>query len=279
MADLGMLQALEKPPAATEGAAPVGLLGSVIKGKVFAPPRVLVYGIDGIGKSTFATQAPKAIFIQTAKDLEQLGPARLPVCNSYAEVIAQLTAVATEPHDYQTVVLDHITRLEELIWAKLANQAGKRTVQEIGGGFRRGEKSALVEWQEVITLLERCVSRGMAVILTAHQGKEDAGNPEYPMLKVIGPSIDKDASALIRKWVDATLFLTRRMVVNTVGQGIMEKPIAKPVGSDGGERIMICTGSPMLHAKNRYDIPNEIPFPPKGSWDLFMQYVSAFYAK
>src|SRR5688572_29016798 len=103
MADLSMVASMEK---AFTPSAPTGMLASVIKGKKFDPPRVLVYGLDGIGKSTFATQAPKAIFVQTAKDLEQLGPDRFPVCQSYAEVVEQLTFVATGQHDYQTVALD-----------------------------------------------------------------------------------------------------------------------------------------------------------------------------
>src|SRR3990167_1692264 len=272
MADLGMLAALEKPAEAS------GFEG-VVEGKKFMPPRIMGYGLDGIGKSTFASQAPSPIFIQAgSKDLEQLGPSRFPMATSYEMFMMQLNTVATKPHKYQTVVVDHLTGLEELLFAKLSSAHGKRTVQEIGGGFRKGEKLALADWHEILGTLQRCNERGLAVILLAHQGKEDAGNAEFPMLKVIGPSIDKDASAAVRKWVDATIYFPRRMIVSTVGQGIMEKPIAKAVGADGGERIMICNGTPMVHATNRYGLPTELPFPKEGSFNSFMSYVSAHFA-
>lgn len=264
-----------KPPAPTQA---MGFEG-VTEGKVFSPPRLLVYGLDGSGKSTFAAGAIKPIFIQTEKGLDQLGPARFPLARSLDAVIQQLNTVATQPHDYQTLVIDSVTGLEKLIFEKVCQNANKRSITEVGGGFRRGETAAMATWVEIIQLLERVSDRGIAVILIGHQGKEDAGNPEYPTLKVTGPLLDKAASAYLRQWVDATLFITRRIAVSTVGQGIMEKPIAKPVGSDGGERIMICNGSPMLHAKNRYGIPSEIPFPKQGAWDLFMQYVVAFFKK
>ena len=281
MVDLSMLDAVKAAAGEKPAAPPVAEVDGyegVIEGKVFTPPRILAYGLDGIGKSTFACQSPKPMFIQTGKDLEQLGPRRFPLATSYEMVVTQLNTVIRNPKDRQTIVIDHLTGLEELIWKKLCNQYGKRTIGEIGGGFAKGEKAALTEWAEILGLLDKCVERGLAVILTAHQGKEDAGNPEVPMLKVIGPSVDKHASLAIRKWVDATIYFTRRMIVSTVGQGIMEKPIAKAVGADGGERIMVCNGSPMLHAKNRYGLPTELPLPKEGSFNTLMSYVAAHFS-
>lgn len=73
-------------PKPSPQAAPSGFEG-VLTGKVFSPPRLLVYGLDGSGKSTFAAGAPNAIFIQTEKGLDQLGPARFPLAKNIETVM------------------------------------------------------------------------------------------------------------------------------------------------------------------------------------------------
>jgi hypothetical protein len=275
MADLSMLAAVESaanPPVAANPFA------EVIVGKVFAPPRLLVYGMDGVGKSSFAAQAPKPIFIQVEEGLDQIGPARFPVQKTYEGVLNCLNLLAREKHEYQSVVIDSVSWLEKIIFEKICANSKKNTIAEAAGGFGKGEQTGLVMWREVLGILDLCRNKGMAVILLSHQGKEDAGNPEFPMLKVTGPRLHaKTSSPLLREWVDATLFMTRRMVVNTVGQGLAEKQIAQPIGADGGERIIQTAATPMTIAKNRYNLPFEIPFPKDGSWNLFMSYVAAFY--
>lgn len=278
MVDLNMLDAVKAAAGEMPPVAAANPFSEVIVGKVFAPPRLLVYGMDGVGKSSFAAQAPRPIFIQVEEGLDQIGPARFPVQKTYEGVINCLNLLAREKHDYQSVVIDSVSWLEKIIFEKICANSKKNTIAEAAGGFGKGEQTGLVMWREVVGLLDTCRNRGMAIILLSHQGKEDAGLPEYPMMKVTGPRLHaKTSSPFLREWVDATLWLTRRMSVSTVGAGLKETQIAQPIGADGGERIIQTAATPMTIAKNRYNLPFEIPFPKDGSWNLFMSYVAAFY--
>jgi hypothetical protein len=278
MADLSMMDAVKAAAGEAPPVAAVNPFAGVIVGKVFAPPRLMPYGMDGSGKSTFAAQAPNPIFVQVEEGLDQIGAARFPVQKTYEGVINCLNLVAKEKHDYKTIVIDSVSWLEKIIFDKICAASKKNTIAEAAGGFGKGEATGLPMWKEILSILDICRAKGMAVILLAHQGKEDAGDPENPMLKQIGPRLHaKTTSPLLREWVDATLWLTRRMVVNSVGSGLKETQIAQPVGADGGERIIQTAATPMRIAKNRYNLPFEIPFPKVGAWDLLMSHVSAFY--
>lgn len=271
VADIGRALTV-KIPETVEG------FSDVIRGKVFEPPKIMVYGIDGVGKSSFCSQAPNPIFLQAGLDkgLEQLGPARLPISDTYEDFITKLERVATQKHDFATVAIDNLSAIEALIYKRVC-QANKWPVITYPG-FDRGEKIAMREWLEILDLLNKCHTRGMCILLVAHARRERLGDPENPTVEQYAPALHtKTAGELFRKWVDATFFLTRRMAVRTEGAGLGEKKIGVAVGADGGERIMRTAWTPGAVAKNRYDIPAEIQFPKDGSWDLVMGYISNFY--
>lgn len=274
---LNALQAALDPPAKKAAPNP---FADVIVGKEFSAPKILAYGIDGIGKSTFASQAPKPIVIQTEEGQKQIGAARFPICRTYPDFLGRLNSVATANHDYQTLVIDGASGLEKLIYDKVASDNGKANIDLVGGGFDKGQKLAMTQWLEVLQGIDRCWEHGMAIIVLAHARSEDIGDPENPMAKQYAPALHKKTSGeMFRRWADATLFFTRRMTTRKEGDGIMAKTIAVPVGPDGGERIIRTTWTPTAVAKNRYDMPSELPFPRNGSWDLVMCYIADFYNK
>ncbi|MBR3821276.1 MAG: AAA family ATPase [Kiritimatiellae bacterium] len=71
----------------------MGILQNVITGKQPVPPRLMIYGSEGVGKSTFASNAPKAVFIQTEDGLSEIDCAKLPVVTTYDELLKQLKAI------------------------------------------------------------------------------------------------------------------------------------------------------------------------------------------
>ena len=267
-------QAATPPPAQDPApAAPVkasGALAAIETGRQLEPPRILLYAQDGMGKSSFAAQAPKPIVIQTEKGLEEIGCPRFPVAQSYEAFLANLTAIATEKHDFGTVAIDTLDWLERLIWDHVCRRTGKNNIEDVGGGFQKGYKFALDEWRQVISYLERCHARGMVIILLAHAKIKRFEDPENPAYDRYSPRLHEAADELVREWVSATLFVTKRLVVKKEGSGFQERAIAAPVGADGGERIMKTVGSPAWVAKNRYNMPSELPFPKDKGWDTFV---------
>ena len=84
------------------------LLEQVMSGKTPAPRRVMLYGVQGVGKSTWAACAPKPIFLQTEDGLGEIDCDKLPLSTTYDGSMKALSALYTEPHSYQTVVIDSL---------------------------------------------------------------------------------------------------------------------------------------------------------------------------
>lgn len=254
-----MKQAIQNSGAKVEQPAPTpapGLLGTIKSGRDIGPPRILLVGTEGIGKSTWAASAPKPIFIQTEDGLGTINCDKFPLVKSFREVTAQLSTLANEPHGYETVVIDSVDWLERLIWDSVCERTGKKNIEDIG--YAKGYIFALDEWREMLSLLVRCRARGMAVILIAHAKIEKFEDPENPTYDRYSPRLHKHAQALLTEWVDAVLFATRRMAVKREGKGTDERTIAAPVGANGGDRIIRTVGSPACLAKNRYNLQPEI---------------------
>jgi hypothetical protein len=247
----------------------MSMISSVQRGRTPKPPRVLVYGTEGIGKSTFASDAPKPIFIQTEDGLDEIACDKFPLAATYDDVLAALSALRSEQHDYETVVIDSLDWLERLVWDKLCQQYGVNSIEKVDGGYARGYTHALTLWREVIDHLNGLRNlRGMVVLMIAHTKVERFENPETSPYDRFSPRLNKHASALLSEWSDAVLFATRKIRTQTEDAGFNRKrTIAHAIGKDGGDRVVRCVGGPSCVAKNRYGIVEELPL----SWAAFMQ--------
>jgi hypothetical protein len=244
------------------------MLESIQTGRSNKPPRILLHGSEGTGKSTLGSQAPSPIFIQTEDGLDQIACDRFPLAKSYDDIYAALKDLRDEPHDYETVVVDSLDWLERLIFDRLCDQHGVSSIEKVDGGYGKGYTHALTIWREFISQLDSLRNdRGMVVILIAHSKIERFEDPESSPYDRYSPRLHKNASALVCEWCDAVLFATRKLRVQSEDAGFNRKrSIARPIGKDGGDRILRCVGGPSCVAKNRYGIVEEIPL----SWSAFM---------
>jgi hypothetical protein len=250
----------------------MSLISKVQHGRAPKPPRVLLYGVEGIGKSTFGSQAPKPVFLQTEDGLDEIECDKFPLANNYDDVRAALAELRTEKHEFETVVIDSLDWLERLIFDKLCTHYDVSSIEKVDGGYARGYTHALTYWREIIDLLNALRnSRGMVVLMIAHSKIERFENPETSPYDRYVPRLHKHAAALLSEWSDAVLFAARKIRTQTEDAGFNRKrTIAHAIGKDGGERILRCVGSPSCVAKNRYGITEEIPL----SWSSFMQALS-----
>lgn len=237
-------------------------------GRRHCPPRILIYGTEGIGKSRTASQAPKPIFIPTEDGLDQIDCDSFPLATALTHVESALDLLIQEDHDYQTVVLDTLDWLERLIWDQLCQQYAVSSIEKVDGGYARGYVHALGPWRRIISRLDTLRDqRRMCVVLLAHAKIEKFEDPETAAYDRYSPRLHKHATALVTEWVDAVLFATRRIVTRTEETGFnRNRTTAAGLGRDGGERILRCVGSPSCVAKNRYDLPAELPL----SWQAVM---------
>ncbi|MEP0847333.1 MAG: ATP-binding protein [Phycisphaerae bacterium] len=229
------------------------LLEQVQRGRVAAPRRTTIYGPHGVGKSTFGAMAEAPIFIQTEDGLTNIDCERLPLATKYADVIAALGELYTEPHEYRTVVVDSVDWLERLIWAEVCQKRGVESIEDIGYG--KGYVFALTNWREVLSGLDALRNeRGMHIILIAHAQIEKFANPETDTYDRYSPRLQKLASALVQEWCDDVLFATYRIHTKTTNEGFDRKRVQ---GIGTGERIIRTTERPAHVAKNRLGLPEE----------------------
>lgn len=248
----------------------MSLISSITKGREAQPPRIMIYGSEGVEKSTFAALAPNPVFVQTEDGLSEIDCSKFPLAKSFDDVVLQLQAVRDEQHDYGTVVIDSLDWLERLVWDRVCADYGVKSIEKADGGYGKGYVHALTYWRQIVSLLNDIRARkGMAVILIAHAAVERFEDPEHAAYDRYTPRLHKKACSLVCEWVDAVLFASRRMRVDsTTGK-------AAPVGADGGERILRTNGSPACIAKNRFGLPTELPL----SWSAFVEALKPGAAK
>ena len=246
----------------------MSLLENIKSGKQPMPPRIEVYGVEGIGKSSLAASAPKAVFVPTEDGLSEIDCHRFPLANSFSDVMEALNALYQEKHDFQTVAIDSLDWLERLIFDEVCREYGARNIEKVDGGYSHGYVHALTYWRKILSLLDALRNeKGMASILIAHSKIEKFEDPESSAYDRYSPRLHKHANAL----VDAVLFATRKFRTQKEDAGFnRERTIAAPLGADGGERILRTVGGPACVAKNRFNLPAELPL----SWDAFMAAMS-----
>jgi len=242
------------------------MLSKIISGKQPAPRRVMLYGTHGVGKSTWGSMAPSPVFIQTEDGLGEIDCHRFPLAESFEQVIVTLSELYSEEHSYRTIIVDSLDWLERLIWAEVC---AKRTVESIEDiGYAKGYIFALTQWRQFIDGLTALRNdKGMMVVLLAHSKIERFENPETESYDRYAPRLHKHASAVIQEWCDEVLFAGYKVLTKTTDEGFNKK---KSRGIGTGERIIRTTERPSHVAKNRLNLPDELPL----EWSAYAQYMN-----
>ena len=247
-------------------------LANIQRGKTPRPPRLLVYGTPGIGKSTLGANTPKPIFVPTEDGLDEIDCAKFPLATCFADVTTALAELRTQDHDFESVVVDSLDWLERLIWDRVCTDFAVKNIEKADGGYARGYTHAMTYWREFVEQLNHLRrERNMVVVLIAHAKVEKFEDPEAPPYDRYSPRLHKHAAALITEWCDAVLFATRKFRTQTDNAGFGRKrSIAHAIGKDGGERILRTVGGPSCVAKNRYGLTEELDL----SWNAFVHAIT-----
>lgn len=222
---------------------------NVTKGKIAEPIRVLLYGTEGIGKSTFAAAAPGPIFLDSDVGTGELDVARFPQPETWAECMEAIDTLLNEKHDHQTFVLDTADALEKLIIREVCRAHGKKSIEDFGYG--KGHVFALDAWNQFIDKLNAIHTKGMHIVLLAHAQVKLFNNPagdDYDRYRL---KLNEKAGALLKEWAKAVLFANYKTYTH-------EKEGKTRVLGDGS-RVMYTEHRPAFDAKNRYGLPYEMP--------------------
>jgi len=236
-------------------------LASLKRSTALVPPRLLVHGVAGVGKTTFAASAPGAVIVPTEDGIGALEVDHFPLARSFGEVMEALAALYDEPHEFRTVVVDSVDWLEPLIWAEACRQNNWGSIEEPGYG--KGYVAALDLWREYLDGLNALRdARGMTVIQIAHTDIKRFDSPEHEPYDRYVIKLHARASALLQEHSDLVLFANYR--ISTVKSDVgFNKKVTRALGT--GERVLHTAERPAFLAKNRYALPETLPL----DWQAF----------
>lgn len=224
------------------------------------PMKVVLYGVEGIGKTTFVSHFPDPIFIDTEGSTGFIDAKKLPDPDSWAMLLEEIAYMAQNPQG-KTLVIDTADWAEELAKQHLMAKHKWQAIDQTDYGVRYVALS-----NEIIRLLrglEMAKNAGMNVVLTAHavQKKfelpDQVGSFDRYVLK-----LEKRDAALIKEWCDMLLFANYKTTVVASGSGSKK--------ATGGQRVMYTTHMPAWDAKNRLGLPDELPFEYEAIKDKFL---------
>jgi len=244
-------------------------ISSLLRSTALVPPRVLMHGVAGVGKTTFAAASPDPAFIITEDGLGALDVTHFPLARSFDDVMEALAALYSEDHQFKTVVVDSVDWLEPLIWQRACKDNGWSSIEDAGYG--KGYVAALDLWRQYLDGLNALRDeRGMTVIQIAHTDDiKRFDSPEHEPYDRYIIKLHARAAALLQEHSDVVLFANYR--ISTVKSDVgFNKKVTRALGS--GERVLYTAERPAFLAKNRYGLPDSLPL----SWAAFAEAMPQF---
>ena len=231
------------------------------------PIKAVIYGPEGIGKTTFAAQFPKPLFIDTEGSTARIDVARTDTPTSLAMLTSILTELRSNDHGFRTIVLDTADWAEKLcIRAACSKKEGISGIEDFG--YAKGYIYALTRWEKFTSALDLVREKHrMTIVCIAHAKIANVRNPAGDDYNAFTPRLHEKAMGHVAEWADAVLFASRAMRT--------DKDTKKASGlgfEPGGDRLLTCTGSPAVTAKNRYGMPETLPL----SWAALAPYLPGF---
>ncbi len=220
------------------------------------PPRILVHGSEGIGKSTFFSEAPSPIYLQLEDGINQLEVARYPEegpATSLAQCEELLDSLAGQGHEFRTLVIDSADWLERLVWDRVCDDHGVKSIEDIG--YAKGYVFAVDIWKRLLDKLDVLRRQGMVVCMTAHSQIKRFDDPSSDSYDRYMIKLHAKSGAMIKEWCDIIGYASQRVAVKGEDVGFGKKVKR---GMSVGERLLHVVEEPAFEAKNRFRLTNSV---------------------
>lgn len=227
----------------------------ITRGRQQKAQKIVIYGVEGIGKSTFAANFPDPVFIDTEGSTDHMDVARLPKPTSWEMLLDEVKQAKTS--GFKTIVIDTIDWAEQLCIKAVCARAKKTGIEEFGYG--KGYVYEAEEFVKLLDVLGEVRDSGINVVLTAHAQIKKFEQPDemgaYDRWEMkLGQKTGSRISPLVKEWADMVLFANYEIHSIAVDdKGNKHK-------AQGGKRIMYTTHAPCWDAKNRYGLPDKLDF-------------------
>lgn len=220
----------------------------IIKGRQQRPQRVVIYGVESVGKTTFASKFPNPLFLDIEGGSNHLAVDRVAVDSwkVLGECIAEAKAT-----DYETIVIDSADWAERLAVEDLLATNKKQSVEDFG--FGKGWVMAAEKVSRFLTALDTLIDAGKHVVVLAHSKVQRTEPPDilaaYDRYEL---KLSKQSSPLVKEWADELWFFRFKTKAVTQDSG-------KAKGIGGKERVIYTTHSAAYDAKTRSGLAEELP--------------------
>lgn len=233
-------------------------LANLIRGPVAQPITVVAYGPEGVGKSTFAADAPNPVFLCSEKGTHEMDVTRFPEPLNLKDFYDALTFLRRQEHDFQTLVLDTLDWLEPIVHAVVCQRFKVRSIGEVDHG--KGYSETVNEFRRILKAFEDLrEARGMNIVILGHAHVVEFKNPESDDYQRYELSVHRKVAALVKQWADAVLFMNYETTLK-------KNKTTKQVKAEAtGARVMHTDRRAAFDAKNRYNLPAVLPL----QWEAF----------
>lgn len=224
---------------------------NITKGKIKSPLKVVLYGTEGIGKSTFASRFPNPLFIDTEDSTKNLDVARFDKPTSWSMLMQQIKYTKDNPDICKTLVIDTADWAEQLEIEDLCARRKWSGIEDAGYG--RGYQYSAEEFGKMLNALNEVIAVGINVVVTAHaclrkvELPEEMGSFDHWEMKT-----SKKVAPMLREWADMVLFANYETIVVTTD--------SKKNKAQGSRRVMYTEHHACWDAKNRAGLAPKLPF-------------------
>lgn len=239
----------------------------ITSGKMQKPLKCVVYGPEGIGKSTFASLAPNPLFCDVEDSTAHMDVRRLPRATSYQMILDEIAYVKANPALCDTFVLDTADWAERICRDNVCAKNGKTGIEDFGYG--KGYSYVFEDFGRLLNALDDLLLCGINIIVNAHavmrkfEQPDEMGAYDRWELK-LNNSPKCSVANMLKEWADLVLFANYETIV-------VKNSETKKNKAQGGQRVMYTTHHPCWDAKNRFGLPDKLPFDFRQVSGLFMR--------
>jgi len=245
------------------------------------PPRIVLLGVEKIGKSTFAAGAPNPVFIPVTGEegIDDLDVVSWESVRSFTDVIECISGLYSGKHDRETVVIDSASALEPIVWEETCKKNPDKhgnipsSIEKVGGGYYKGYTEALTQWKQITDGLDALRNtRNMASIIIGHVRVKRFDDPAGPSYDQYQFDINEKATNLLYRWADAILFCNTKVAIKSEDVGFgKEKHVA--VDISGGQRWLYTQKKP-AHPGGGRGVYGRLPYELPLSWAAYQQAIA-----
>lgn len=223
----------------------------ITSGIISGASKVVIYGPEGIGKSTLASKFPEPLFIDVEGGTNRLSVRRLPSPEKWEDILEEVSYVTTHPDVCKTLVLDTADAAETLCNKGLLLATGKKGIEDFGYG--KGYVYLKEKYNDLLDRLKAVVAIGINVVVIGHAELKKFEQPdEMGAYDRWALKLTKHNAPILKEWADAVLFCNYKSIVIKTGEKTY-----KAAGE--GKRVMYASHHNCWDAKNRFGWPDEMP--------------------